>query len=237
MKRTFAFLAALAASAPAFAQTLDTLGRLGQREFRLLAEDLGGVLAYRPQTPTEPLGISGFDLGVGVSAVSIQNEGLLERASSDGASSTLAVPTVRVHKGLPFGFDVGASYAAVPSSDIEFLGGELRYALLLGGVAAPALGVRGSMTTLRGIDELEVDTRALDLSISKGFAVFTPYAGVGHVWVEAEPKGVPGLRKEELELDKVFAGVGFRLALFNLNLEADRTGDVTGLSVKAGLRF
>ena len=87
------------------------------------------------------------------------------------------------------------------------------------------------------VDQLEVDTRGLDLSISKGFAFFTPYAGVGRVWVESDPKNVPGLVKEEFELDKAFIGLGFKLALFNINLEADKTGDVEGFSIKAGLRF
>lgn len=235
MRRTLAFLAALAAAGPAAAQSLDRLGALDQREFRLLSEDLGGVLAYRPQTSTEPLGSAGFDVGAGLTAVNIQNEELLERASSDGASSTLAVPSVRFHKGLPFGFDVGASYALVPDSDIEFYGGELRYSLVLG-AGGPALGLRGALTTLRGVDDLDLDTGSVDLSISQGFAVFTGYAGVGHVWVDSEAKNVPGLRKEEFELDKVFAGIGFTLGLVNVNLEIDQTGDVTAFGIKVGLR-
>jgi hypothetical protein len=236
MQRTLVLLLASLAALPAAAQTLDRLDELGQREFRLLSEDLGGVLAYRAQTPTEPLGTTGFDIGIGLTAARIEHADIFERATSDSASATIPVPSIRAHKGLPFGFDVGVSYASVPSSNVEFLGGELRYALVLGGVAAPAIGLRGSATKLRGIDELEVDTRGLDLSISKGFAVLTPYAGAGRVWVESEPKGL-GLRKEEFKLDRVFAGVGFNVALLNINIEADRTGDVAGVSLKAGLRF
>jgi hypothetical protein len=236
MKRILVFLVALAAAGPAAAQRLDRLGALDQREFRLLSEDLGGVLAYRPQTPTEPLGSAGFDVGVGLSAVNIQNEEIFERAGSEGASSTLAVPGVWFHKGLPWGFDVGASYAAVPDSDIESFGGELRYSLVLGGAGGPALGLRGALTTLRGVDDLDLDTGSVDLSISQGFAAFTGYAGVGHVWIDSEPQGVPGLRREEFELGKVFAGIGFMLGLVNVNLEIDQTGDVTGFGIKVGLR-
>jgi hypothetical protein len=237
MTRILAAILGLSLAAPALAQTIDNLGLINQAEFRRLSEDLGGALAYRPQTPTEPLGMTGFDIGVGLTAARIQNVEILERVTSDSASATVPVPSVRLHKGLPLGFDVGLSYAAIPSSNVEYIGGELRYALLLGGVAAPAIGLRGSLTKLRGVDQLEVDTRGLDVSISKGFAVLTPYAGVGRVWVESQPKGVPGLVKEEFELNQVFLGVGFKLALFNINLEADKTGDVEGFSVKAGLRF
>jgi hypothetical protein len=235
--RVFAVLLGLAAAMPSLGQTVDQLNAIGQAEFRLLSEDLGGALAYRPQTPTEPLGVTGFDIGVGLTAAHIRNSEILERATSDSASATIPVPTLRIHKGLPWGFDVGLAYAAIPGSNLEYIGGELRYALLLGGVAAPAIGVRGSLTKLRGVDQLELDTRGLDLSISKGFAVLTPYAGVGRVWVESDPKNVAGLVKEEFELNKVFVGLGFKLALFNINLEADKTGDVDAFSIKAGLRF
>ena len=237
MKKLAAVLLGFSCTTPLLAQEIDQLQNLAQREFRLLSEDLGGALSYRPQTPTEPLGITGFDIGVGLTLARINNVALLERVTSDSASETIPVPTLRIHKGLPLGFDVGLSYAAIPGSNLEYIGGELRYALLLGGVAAPAIGVRGSLTKLRGVDQLELDTRGLDISISKGFAVLTPYAGVGRVWVESDPKNVAGLVKEEFELNKAFIGVGFRLALFNINLEADKTGDVEGFSIKAGLRF
>jgi len=237
MMRAFVAFLGLAVAMPSMGQTVDQLNQIGQAEFRLLSEDLGGALAYRPQTPTEPLGVTGFDIGFGLTAARIHNVEILERVTSDSASATIPVPSLRIHKGLPLGFDVGLIYAAIPGSNLEYIGGELRYALLLGGVAAPAIGVRGNLTKLRGVDQLEVDTRGLDISISKGFAFFTPYAGVGRVWVESDPKNVAGLVKEEFELDKAFIGLGFKLALFNINLEADKTGDVEGFSVKAGLRF
>ena len=237
MMRAFVAFLGLAVAMPSMGQTVDQLNQIGQAEFRLLSEVLGGALAYRPQTPTEPLGVTGFDIGVGLTAARIHNVEILERVTSDSASATIPVPSLRIHKGLPLGFDVGLIYAAIPGSNLEYIGGELRYALLLGGVAAPAIGVRGNLTKLRGVDQLEVDTRGLDISISKGFAFFTPYAGVGRVWVESDPKNVAGLVKEEFELDKAFIGLGFKLALFNINLEADKTGDVEGFSVKAGLRF
>lgn len=237
MKKLIAMLLGLCCALPALAQEIENLQNLAQQEFRRFSEDLAGALAYRPQTPTEPLGVTGFDLGVGVSLVRIQNKELLERVTSDNAPDWVPVPSVRFHKGLPLGFDVGIVYASVPSSNIEYIGGELRYALLLGGVAAPAIGLRASLARLSGVDQLDVDTRGFDVSISKGFAVFTPYAGAGRVWVDSEPKGVPGLAKEEFEMNQVFVGVGFKLALLNINLEADRTGDVEGISIKAGLRF
>ncbi len=233
---TVAMLAPMLAAAPAWAQEIDQLQSLAQAEFRLLSEDLGAALSYHAQIPAEPLGLTGFDIGVGVTATRVENSEVLQKATSDDSDTTLYVPTIRVHKGLPAGFDLGLTYASIPGSNIRYTGGELRYAILEGGTASPALAVRGSLTKLSGVDQLGFETRGIDVSISKGLTVFTPYAGVGRVWIESTPQ-VSGLRKEEFSLTKVFVGVGMNLAVLNLNLQADKTGDATSYSLKLGWRF
>ena len=230
-------VATMLLAGPAWGQQIERLDLLTQEDFRLLSEDLGAAFSYRPQTPTEPLGITGFDIGIAVTAAKIQHQDILQKASSDTADATLVIPTLRVHKGLPFGFDIGAMYASVPGSNIKYYGGELRYAIVEGGVAMPAIGLRGSVSKLGGVDQLAMDTRGFDLSISKGFAFITPYAGIGRVRINSDPKGVPALQSESVSLGKAFVGLGVKLALLNFNLEADKTGDVKAYSVKIGLRF
>jgi len=225
------------AAGSAWGQNTDNLFLLNQSQFRLLSEDLGGALSYRPQTPTEPLGFPGFDLGVGVTSVKLKNPAFFQQASSEKVDSTYLIPTLRASIGLPLGFDVGALYAEVPDTDIRYYGGEIRFAIVRGDAVTPAIGLRGSFTKMEGVDQLDLDTRGLDLSISKGFGFITPYAGLGKVWVESTPRGIPSLQKEDFSLNKVFAGVGFKLAVFNINLEADKTGDVSAYSLKLGLRF
>jgi hypothetical protein len=232
-----ALLAGLLAAAPAWAQTINRLQNLAQQEFRLLSEDLGGALSYHPQTPTTPLGVTGFDVGFALTGARLHNAAVLERASSDSVPSTLPIPTLRAHKGLPAGFDVGVMYAAIPSSNIRYYGGELRYAIIEGDAVAPAVGVRGSLTKLSGVDQLALDTRGLDLSISKGFGFVTPYAGIGRVWVNSDPKGIAFLQSEKFALNKAFFGIGTKFLVMNLNLEADKTGDVAAYSIKASIRF
>jgi hypothetical protein len=233
----FALITGLLAAGPTRGQDIDRLQQLGQEQFRLLSEDLGGALSYHPQTPTEPLGVTGFDIGISVTFARLKNQAVFQQASSETVDSTLPVPTLRVHKGLPFGFDIGAIYASIPDSNIRYYGAELRYAIVQGGPATPALGLRGSFTKLTGVDQLDLDTRGLDLSISKGIGFITPYAGAGKVWVESDPNGIASLSSEDFTLNKVFAGVGVNLAGLNINLEADRTGDVQAYSLKLGLRF
>jgi hypothetical protein len=230
-----AMIAALAA--PAWAQDIDRIQLLSQRDFRLLSEDLGGALSYKPQIPTAPLGITGFDIGIALTAAKIENEEIFERATSDDVPSTLVIPTLRAHKGLPLGFDIGLMYAQIPGSDIKYYGGELKYAFVPGNVAIPAIGLRGNFTKVSGIEQIDFNTRGVDLSISKGFVIATPYAGIGRVWVKSDPKGTAGRTKEEFELNKFFVGLGLKFGLFNLNFEGDKTGDVTAYSAKVGLRF
>lgn len=230
---------ALLAATPARATDID-LNNIAnnQTSFRLLSEDLGSVLSYRAQTPAEPLGVLGFDIGVGVTASKLQNVQVFNQVIAPSTvSSTVYVPTVSARLGLPFGFDIGAMGASVPDSNVKFFGGELRYAIVKGGTVMPAIGLSANMTKLTGVDQLSLDTRGIELSISKGFAIFTPYAGIGKVWISSTPNGVPGLHNEDFSLNKGFIGLGTKILLFNINLEGDRTGEVNSYSLKVGLRF
>ena len=135
------------------------------------------------------------------------------------------------------GFDLGAFYTSIPGTNISLWGAEVRYAILEGGVAQPALGLRGTYTKLSGVDQLDFNTTGLELLISKGMAIFTPYAGVGRVWTTSNPVGVSNVSKEEFTQGKYFVGGNFNFGLANLALEADKTGDATSYGVKLGFRF
>ncbi len=224
-------------SLPAQAANLDTLNLLSQSDFRLLSEDLGAALSYKPLIPAEPLGVTGFDIGIEVTATKLENAAIFDNAVTGSAPDTLYLPRLHVHKGLPFGFDLGASYAAVPDSNIKVWGAEVRYAILKGSTATPALAVRGSYSALEGVDQLKLTTTGLDLSISKGFAMFTPYAGIGRVWVRSTPDSSIGLAEEDFDLGKVFVGVNMNLAVINIAIEGDKTGDATSYGIKFGWRF
>ena len=204
-------------------------------EFKTFSEDLGAALSYKAVTPAEPLGVTGFDVGVEVTSTQVKDAALWTRAAGSSRSSLL-VPKVHVHKGLPLNFDVGAFYASIPTTSIKLFGGELRYAILAGGVATPAVAVRASITKLSGVNQLSFDTKGLDISISKGFAMFTPYAGIGNVWVNSTAN-VAGLGTESFRQSKVFVGGNLNLGLTNLAVEMDKTGSISSVSAKVGFRF
>src|SRR2546427_6000390 len=146
-------------------------GTLTREDFRSLTRQLGFAASYFPLAPAAPLGILGFDVGVEATAVKIsQNSSFWQRAVQDSnPPSYLVIPRLHAQKGLPFNLDIGASYAAVPSSDISLIGGEIKWEILSGGVVAPAVAVRLSGTKLFGGSQVHLETYSVDPSISNGF--------------------------------------------------------------------
>lgn len=227
----------LAASTAASAEgDIDQLNLLSQSEFRLLSRDLGAALSYKAVTPAEPLGITGFDVGLEIISTRLEYGDIFDRASSDDVPNSLFIPKLHLHKGLPGGVDLGAFYSSIPGSNIAFWGAEARYAFLKGGTLSPAISLRGTYSRLSGVDQLDVDTTGLELSISKGFANFTPYAGLGRVWIRSTPNAGM-LVEEDFSEEKYFLGANLNFGIFNMDLEGDRTGDTMSYSLKFGWRF
>jgi hypothetical protein len=231
-------LLSLGLAPAAHAADIKSLENLVQNEFRAFSEDLGAAVSYKPLIPAESLGITGFDIGLSATATKFRNSEIWKKAAANSnVPSYLIIPSLRAHKGLPFDIDIGASLTMVPSSNIRLLGGELRWAVLPGSLLIPAIALRASYTSMSGVDQLAMNTMGLDASISKGFAFFTPYAGIGTVRVSSKPRNVPVLQKERFDRTKVFVGSNLNFGLLNLALEADRTGNVSSYGMKFGLRF
>lgn len=238
MKKLLALLCTLGIAQPAMAASISTLQNLGQSDFRTLSEDLGAALSYKPVTPAAPLGTTGFDMGIEVTQTDVSKSSQIWTKATGGGSSIskLYVPKLHIDKGLPFGIDIAAFYSKIPTTNISLYGGELRYAILDGGLAQPAIAIRGSFTKLSGVSQLSLNTTGLDISISKGFAMFTPYAGVGQVWVNSTAN-VANLAAEKFTQGKVFLGANLNLGFSNLAAEIDKTGGIQSVSMKLGFRF
>lgn len=233
----FFLAAALCGASPAAlsADDLDQIQALTQQEFRLFSKDLAAALSWHPLRATTPLGVTGFDVAIGATGSKLESQSVFEKAAGGDFPSTMPVPSLRFHKGLPWGIDVGAMIATVPGSNVQHWGAEVSWAFL-SGVTVPSIGVRGAFTRLTGIDQLDFETRSVDISIAKGFAGITPYAGIGKVWADSDPK-VSGLSKEEISETKTFLGLQVNLGITNLVFEVDKTGDTATYGAKLGLRF
>ena len=223
------------------APNLNLIDTLGQNFFRLLSEDVGAAISYRAVQPAEPLKVPGFDISAVVSVSELVNaDQWLSAIDASDSTTQIILPKIQATIGLPYSFDIGAFYSNSSNTDISITGAELKYAILDGSTLMPAIAVRATYTQLDGIDQLYMDTKGADISISKGFAFFTPYAGIGSVWVNSKPRAeaaAVGLEEESFQLNKYFVGANFSLAIISLAVEGDKTGDATAYSVKLGLRW
>ena len=156
LRLIFATLLIAATSALAQADDIDAIDRLSPSQFESFADDLVAALSYKSSSSAEPLGVLGFDLGLGVSLV-----------------------------------------------------------------------------------RLALETRSVELVVSKGLFAFTPYAGIGRVWGDVTPNSTAAATLQTLSptLDRIFAGLQFGLVIGSLSIEVDKTGDALGASTKLGLRF
>src|SRR5688500_14803363 len=81
LRHILAGAALAAAASPALAFDIESLQLLNQQQFRAVSEDLGAALSYKPLTPAEPLGITGFDIGLALTGTSLKSVAELEQAS------------------------------------------------------------------------------------------------------------------------------------------------------------
>lgn len=239
MKRVIAAAALALTTSVSMADDLNLIANLNQTEFDGLSKDLTAAFSYKAGAPAEALGITGFDVGVALSSTKLENTAAWTAAMSSGDTiSTLVVPKLYIQKGLPFDIDVGGYYLSVPGSNLDAWGGELKYAVIGGNMALPAVAVRGAVTSLKAADQLEVKTRSLDVSISKSILFVTPYAGVGRVWSDSKPLATAALASEVKNSEnKSFIGVSISPAFFNLALERDSVGGIASYNLKLGVAF
>lgn len=238
MKKHLIGLALLLSAQVGFAADLNFINRLIATEMENFAEDIGAIITYRSVNAPEAQGLLGFDIGAVLTATKIQNDSLWGRVTADSAPTYIIVPKLQAQKGLPFGIDVGLSLSKAANTNISLLGAEIRYALLEGSTVTPALGIRGTYSRLSGVDQLDADAKGLEISISKGILLFTPYAGIGKIWSTVTPKEAAAFLPEtEVDFNRIFIGTRIALTLLNIAIEAEKIGDTQGVSVKLGINF
>jgi hypothetical protein len=208
----------------AFADTNIVLpGGYGQTDFRSLSKEIGLAVAVIPMEPAAPMGIFGFDIGVEASVVSIHNNDPFWSLVTNGsAPSSLIIPRLHINKGLPANIDIGLVYSSVPNSNISLIGGELKFAILEGSVATPAVALRGSFSKLNGVPDLTLSSTTVDLSISKGIGPVTPYAGIEEVFIQSTATNAAlNLTDESIQSVKGFIGAKFSLVILNIVGQVD----------------
>jgi len=243
MKKWLVVLLFLSA-VPAIAGDISFQPGMTQQFFKDFSKDAAGILLYRALTPAAPLGLTGFDVGVEVTATGIDDKKeYWKKAFEDQTPpSFMVAPKLHAQKGLPFGIDLGLVYSAIPGTNVQYIGGELKYAVVSGGAIVPAIALRGAYTTLLGVDQLEFKTYGMEATVSKGLGVgakIIPYASIGQHWAESTPKNLPSglnLSSENFSVTRFAVGAKFHILLFSFTAEVDYV-QVPSYSVRAGISW
>jgi hypothetical protein len=237
MKNKFIGVLLLATTASAGAKDVEITCNNCQQAFESISEDLVAAIDYKAMGPAEATGVTGIGVGVVATYVPIDVDADWQQVTGQDFSG-LGLVGLQVTKGLPLDLDVGAFYSTVPGTNVDLYGAEVRYAFLAGSTTTPALSVRGSYVMVSGIDSFDLESKSIELALSKGFGPITPYVGVGYVWGEADPddqyKQAPyNLGTAKVEDTKATLGVRLSLALFEITPQVAQIGD----NVTYGLRL
>jgi hypothetical protein len=242
--RRILLAAAVLASTPAFAGTefkLQCAAVPGacaafQNDFHGISEDITGAVHYKALGPAEATGVTGIGVAAYGSYTPVVNKTAWKNITGSDVNA-IGMAGIAVRKGLPFNIDVGATYTALPGTSAKLYGAELRYAILPGSIALPALALRASYTGTSGIDDFKYTSEGLDLSVSKGFAMITPYLGAGWVRGNSDPESSTGLKKETFNKTRVFAGARLGLGFLDITPEYERVGNNNSYDLLIGLSF
>jgi hypothetical protein len=176
---------------PLYGQSSDDIEfdpAITQEEFSEFSRLVAQGIYATPIEPARARGLLGFDIGIGATALPIDTQASYWVRAVDEdftVSDYLPVPRVIVTKGLSFG-TIGASYSKVPDTDITVLGGSFDFPLIRGGIATPALTLRGAYSQLKGIEQYDLTTYGVEVFLAKGFGPITPYVAAGRVKSDAE---------------------------------------------------
>jgi hypothetical protein len=215
----------------ASAQSSDiTLRRdLTQADFQTLVSDLGPILRFRQIGDTATIGKGAVDLGV-----------QFANAPTDAArrSWSLSFPRLGARVGVTDRVDVGVWGGINANSNYGLVGFETKVALMTQGAAWPvSVSVRPSITALIGPSDLWGANLSVDLSVSRAFGAFAPYAGVA-----ASTTGALEM-SDALDLDPVsagdtmgYVGLAYRWRALSLAAEVEKADQVR-YGFRVGTRF
>ena len=142
-----------------------------------------------PVQPARATGLLGFEVGIAATGVKVDTNATYWRravpAASDFTQSGYAiVPRLVASKGLGAA-TVSATYAQISSSGIKTYGGAVDLPIVRGSVMTPELAVRGSYSTLTGVDVFKLKTYGVEAFLSKGFGPVMPFAAIGKMRSDA----------------------------------------------------
>ena len=233
-------LLALSAAVPAGASSWSVSPRATRADFEAFNRRFSSDAYFYPRHSAAPMGLVGFEIYADATYDEKFDNQSFNTTATDGdfSGGFVSVARVGARKGLPGGVDLGLSYGKALNSDVKLLSAEIQYAILHGGLLAPALSVRVTGTRTQGSGAYDLDQSGAELLLSKGFPVVTPYAGAGVVRSRGRlDRGAlaPGFEDTQTR-GVVFAGVTLSFLLPKINIEVEK-GEVVQGAVRVGFGF
>lgn len=166
-----------------------------------LVAQYGAALAPTAMHTARTTGYGGMEIALEASFTNIDNGQSYWKDGTQGPQDpvskkfsiigdpdpVLQVYTLKIRKGLPFGFELTGNVGYVARTSIVVGGADVRWSLFEGfrtGVPAifPELAVGGSVRTITGTEQMQLTVVGADGTLSKPFAisgsvVLTPYMG------------------------------------------------------------
>jgi hypothetical protein len=232
------------------------------QQFRSLTSELGIVFAPRNLAPADTLGFSGFQFSTEFSFTSINTDQPYWCATEESKDcmpsadktykKTSLVPTFGIfaRKGMWFplpSFEIGGGAVHILSSRLWSAQAYAKFALQEGfqGWPIPSVAVRGAVSRLLGVEQLDLTDVSLDISASKRFAIqgtfsLAPYASYAFLWVIPRSQVIdrtPTIAVKDMPADisnnftfpdqsnivrhRFFAGVKLKYYVFAVTAEVD----------------
>jgi len=191
--------------------------------------------------PARASGLLGFSVGIAAAAVPIDTKAAYWTNSVTGTrleqKGYLAVPRLVASKGFGAA-TISGMYAS--RGDIKMYGGALDIPVVRGSLATPELALRGSYSTLSGIDAFKMKTYGLEAFLSKGFGPVMPYGAIGRQRNNANGSVTLGTVTRTLadrsNVTRYTAGVRLSLLLPKITVEATKA-EVTSYAAKISFGF
>lgn len=227
-------LAVALISAPVFAQPrpFDLNPQLTQPEFQQLTEELGSLLRFRQLGDVAPLGKGRYDIGVHYASTPIDDP------NGKWDTSSMAFPRMLARFGVSDRVDLGAWGGYNSGANYGFAGFDTRIALMTQGPGrAVSVAIRPSVTSLVGPDDVWVGNASFDISLSRTFGAWSPYAGLG------ASSSIGLERSKDVDLDYAtaqtslsYAGLSYQWRALVVSAEAEK-GKRTSYALRVSSRF
>jgi hypothetical protein len=208
---------------PAQAQNFNLQPGLTKAEFKTFADEIGSVLRFRQLGDPAPIGKGEGHIGVQFANTPFDD----------------ALPRVVGRFGLSDRVDFGAWGGFNTSSNWGLAGIDTTIALVMQGPGRPVtISLRPSITSLIGPSEVWVGNASIDLSVTRTYRDFSPYAGVATTGSAALE------RSKDIDLDPVvadggslaYAGLSYRWRSVVASAEVEK-GSFVSYGFRIGTRF